>query len=68
VVLIEGREIVWVEHITQLKKVRRALEGTVNAVGDENAVGGLEVLIVEIIDVVNATAQGSLESRNISVL
>ena len=67
-VLIECRQIVWTQHGGELKEIRRALESAVDAGRDEDAVGGLEVLIIEIIDIVDTSTKGRLESSNIGVL
>ena len=44
------------------------MKSTVDAGGDENAVWGLEILIVQVVDIIDSTPQGCLVSGDIRVL
>jgi len=68
VVLVESREIVRAEDVTQLEQVAGALESAVDASGDEDAVGSLEVLVVQIVDVIDPASECRLESGNVRIL
>ena len=67
-VLVECSEIVRAENGLELKEVSGALQSTIDAGGDEDAIWGLEVLIVQVVDIVNSAAQGCLVSSDIRVL
>ena len=67
-VLIKRRDIVRSEDVTQLEEVAGALQSAVDASGNENAVRGLKVLIVQVVDVIDSATECCLESGNVRVL
>ena len=67
-VLVECGEIVRAENGLELEKVSGALQSTIDAGGDEDAIWGLKVLIVQVVDIVNSAPQGRLVSSDVRVL